>query len=159
MAREFEILTKPSAPTVAVKRGFFWPGFLFVFAVAIGLSFVHAIGHPIHVRLSGLALALAVGFRGNYLRSRRFERRGYGFVGIIPARSAASAVAAHTLGRAPASPASSVSLSFFSVPGWIQSLVAVAGLTWKAALRFRLFLVIAGLLLASVVALPILIKD
>jgi hypothetical protein len=41
----------------------------------------------------------------------------------------------------------------------MQRLLAIAGLTWKAAFRFRLFLVIAALLLASVVGLPILIKD
>jgi hypothetical protein len=40
-----------------------------------------------------------------------------------------------------------------------QRIAAIMGLTWKAAFRFRLFLVLAGLLLASVVALPILIKD
>ncbi len=33
------------------------------------------------------------------------------------------------------------------------------GLTWKAAFRFRLFLVVAVLLLAAVVGLPLLIKD
>ena len=41
----------------------------------------------------------------------------------------------------------------------MQRLFAIALLTWKAAFRFRLFLVIAVLLLTSVVALPILIKD
>jgi hypothetical protein len=41
----------------------------------------------------------------------------------------------------------------------MQRLVAIAWLTWKAAFRFRLFLVIAVLLLASVVGLPLLIKD
>ena len=41
----------------------------------------------------------------------------------------------------------------------MQQLLAIAVLTWKAAFRFRLFLVIAVLLLASVVGLPILIKD
>jgi hypothetical protein len=41
----------------------------------------------------------------------------------------------------------------------VQRLFAIAWLTWKAALRFRLFLVIAVLLLAAVVGLPILIKD
>ena len=40
-----------------------------------------------------------------------------------------------------------------------QRIAAVMGLTWKAAFRFRLFLVIAVLLLASVVGLPLLIKD
>ena len=41
----------------------------------------------------------------------------------------------------------------------MQRILAIAGLTWKAAFRFRLFLVIAVLLLASVVALPLLVKD
>jgi hypothetical protein len=41
----------------------------------------------------------------------------------------------------------------------MQRLFAIAWLTWKAAFRFRLFLVIAVLLLASVVILPLLIKD
>ena len=41
----------------------------------------------------------------------------------------------------------------------MQQLLAIAGLTWKAALRFRLFLAIAALLLVAVVGLPILIKD
>src|SRR6516164_7328218 len=41
----------------------------------------------------------------------------------------------------------------------MQRILAIAWLTWKAAFRFRLFLVVAVLLLASVVALPLLIKD
>src|SRR5437016_42092 len=41
----------------------------------------------------------------------------------------------------------------------MQRTLAIAWLTWKAAFRFRLFLVIAVLLLACVVGLPILIKD
>ena len=41
-----------------------------------------------------------------------------------------------------------------------QRIAAVMGLTWKAAFRFRLFLVVAVLLLGSVVGLPLLItKD
>jgi hypothetical protein len=41
----------------------------------------------------------------------------------------------------------------------MQRIFAIAWLTWKAALRFRLFLVLAGLLLAAVVGLPLVIKD
>jgi len=41
----------------------------------------------------------------------------------------------------------------------MQRLLAIAWLTWKAAFRFRLFLVIAVLLLAAVVGLPMVIKD
>ncbi len=41
----------------------------------------------------------------------------------------------------------------------MQRILAIVGLTWKAAFRFRLFLVVAVLLLGSVVALPLLLKD
>lgn len=41
----------------------------------------------------------------------------------------------------------------------MQKIIAMAGLTWKSALRFRLFLVIAALLVLAVVALPLIIKD
>jgi ABC-type transport system involved in multi-copper enzyme maturation permease subunit len=41
----------------------------------------------------------------------------------------------------------------------MQRLLAIIGLTWKAAFRFRLFLVVSVLLLAAVVGLPLLIKD
>ena len=41
----------------------------------------------------------------------------------------------------------------------MQRLFAIAWLTWKAAFRFRLFLVIAVLLLMSVVGLPLIVGD
>lgn len=41
----------------------------------------------------------------------------------------------------------------------MQRLLAIAWLTWKAAFRFRLFLVLLALLLASVIGLPLLIQD
>ena len=41
----------------------------------------------------------------------------------------------------------------------MKRLFTIAGLTWKAAFRFRLFIVVAVLLLAAVVGLPLLIKD
>src|SRR4051794_36309293 len=40
-----------------------------------------------------------------------------------------------------------------------QQIAAVIALTWKAALRFRLFIVVTALLLGAVVLLPVLIKD
>jgi hypothetical protein len=42
---------------------------------------------------------------------------------------------------------------------FVQRLIAITWLTWKAAFRFRLFLVIAVLLLAAVVGLPMVIQD
>jgi ABC-type transport system involved in multi-copper enzyme maturation permease subunit len=53
-------------------------------------------------------------------------------------------------------------LDVFSKPAKLifgQRIAAMIGLTWKAAFRFRLFLVIAVLLLAAVVGLPLLIRD
>jgi hypothetical protein len=41
----------------------------------------------------------------------------------------------------------------------MQRILAIAWLTWKAALRFKLFLVIAVLLVGAVVGLPLIIKD
>ncbi|MEO7300024.1 MAG: ABC transporter permease subunit [Verrucomicrobiota bacterium] len=41
----------------------------------------------------------------------------------------------------------------------MQRLLAIAWLTWKAALRYRLFWVLAALLVGAVVGLPLLIKD
>ena len=41
----------------------------------------------------------------------------------------------------------------------MQPLLAIARVTWKAAFRFRLFLVLLALLLAAVVGLPLLIQD
>src|SRR5581483_8185615 len=41
----------------------------------------------------------------------------------------------------------------------MQRIFAICWLTWKAALRFKLFLVIAALLILAVVGLPLVIKD
>ncbi|HEX9046541.1 MAG TPA: ABC transporter permease [Verrucomicrobiae bacterium] len=41
----------------------------------------------------------------------------------------------------------------------MQRILAIAWLTWKAALRFKLFLVIAALLVLAVVGLPLVIQD
>jgi hypothetical protein len=42
---------------------------------------------------------------------------------------------------------------------FMQRILAIAWLTWKAALRFRLFLVIAALLILAVVGLPLIVKS
>ena len=41
----------------------------------------------------------------------------------------------------------------------MQKILAIAWLTWKAALRFRLFAVIAALLVLAVVGLPLMVED
>jgi len=176
MLREFEIFSKTSFPSVAVKRGFSWPGFFFTWiwafsrglivqgvvllaiSIGIGLLRLTSVGSdPFALVLPGLLVMLAVGLRGNSWRSRKLEREGYDFVGLVEARSPASAVSAHSMGKKYAGGGSRG--SFLEVPKFAQGLLAVAGLTWKAALRFRLFIVIAGLLLIAVIGLPLLLKD
>jgi uncharacterized protein DUF2628 len=178
MLREFEIFSKASLPSIAVKRGFSWPGFFFswiwaftkglwvqgIILLAIGLAigfFKRSIlaADPLLILLPALVLDVIVGIRGNAWRSRKLERAGYDFAGLVEARSPASAVAAHALGKKHAPGSSSKFGSLISVPRFAQGLVAVTVLTWKAALRFRLFLAISVLLLLAVVGLPILVKD
>ena len=157
MLREFEILARPGSPSVAVKRGFCWPGFfflwiwafsrglwvqgalLFVITLAIGLArFTASAGDPIFSVLLGLIVATAVGMRGNSWRVWRLERKGYGFAALVAARSAASSLAAHALGAAKAPVVRRKTIAFVSLPAGLQRLVAIAWLTWKAAFRFRL---------------------
>ena len=178
MLREFEIFSKPSLPSIAVKRGFSWPGFFFtwiwaftrglwlqgIILLAIWLSIGLFRGSvlaadPLLLILPGLIFGVTVGMRGNAWRSRKLERAGYNFTGLVEAKSGASAVAAHALGKKHASASSGGIDSLIHVPRFAQGLLAITALTWKAALRFRLFLVVAALLLVAVVGLPILIKD
>jgi hypothetical protein len=177
MLREFEIFSKRSLPSVAVKRGFSWPGFFFtwiwaftrglwvhgIVLLAIGLAIAFfkrsvLINDPLLYVLPGLILAVTVGIRGNAWRSRKLERAGYEFAGLVEARSTASAVAAHALGKRSAA-TTTRGIALLAIPRFAQGLFAIVGLTWKAALRFRLFLVISVLLLLAVVGLPILVKD
>src|SRR5882757_7451106 len=178
MQREFEIFLKSSAASVAVKRGFSWPGFFFswiwalsrglwlqtclIFAVSlvIGvLKFTALAGNPLPCVLLSLALQIFIGINGNSWRSRKLESAGYGFEGLVSATSAASALAAHARGDRKKQAPTHASLSFFSPPSWFQKIFAITWLTWKAAFRFRLFLVIAVLLLVAVIGLPLLIED
>src|SRR5262249_43864192 len=137
MLREFEIFTKPSAPAVAVKRGVCWPGFFFiwcwalfrklllpaiaVFSAWLGTGISRStvlVGNPVPLVLSGVVLHLIVGLRGNAWRSQKLERMGYSFVGLVPARSAAAALKAFSMGREPVSSSPKSISPFFSLPRW-----------------------------------------
>ena len=175
MRREFEILTKPSSAPIAVKRGFSWPAFFFswiwafsrglwlegilisLVGIMIGLAEITLLApYPILSILAALAVSFYVGIKGNYWRSRRFEHGGFNYQGLISARSGKFALAAFARGERTEVAAST---GLFSYPKSFQRIFAIAGLTWKAAFRFRLFIVLAGLLLAAVVGLPLVIKD
>jgi len=98
---------------------------------------------------------LYVGFKGGYWQARRLEQLGYQYCGEVAAFSEAGAL---TKARKEGF-SSSAWRGWGASPRAFSGLLAVAGLTWKAAFRFRLFWVLAGLLLGSVVLLPLLLKD
>jgi len=175
MIRPFEIFTKASATPVAVKRGFSWPGFFFtwIWAISRGLWAFGALlfvigalagvfvmfafgGNPIISTIISLVVCFFVGANGNSWRCRKLERDGYSVSRTIRAASATAALAAHTRGDAGATASGS---GLISVPSVFQSVFAVSWLTWKAAFRFRLFLVVTALLLAAVVGLPWMLHD
>src|SRR6185369_13361939 len=110
--REFEIFVKASAASVAVKRGFSWPGFFFTWLWAFtrklwlpgGLLLLAGVvitllsltllrNNAILCIPLGLIVSFIVGLRGNSWRSKQLEDDGYAFSGLVVARSAASAVA------------------------------------------------------------------
>jgi hypothetical protein len=92
-----------------------------------------------------------MGVKGGYWKARRLEREGYSLCGEVNAFTSSEALAKARKGDF----RRRVAFDVWSPRG----LIAIAWLTWKAAFRFRLFLVIAALLLLSVVGLPVLIKD
>lgn len=111
--------------------------------------------------LVAIGVAIYFGTRGNPWRADKLEARGFKFLGIIEALSAGSAVDLTKTGNATLVrqrvllTASTVTL----VPKSMQSIAAIAALTWKAAFRFRLFWVLLVLLMVSVTVLPAVIKD
>jgi ABC-type transport system involved in multi-copper enzyme maturation permease subunit len=185
MRRTFEIFRHPLKDLKAAKVGFSWPGFfftwiwalasrlwiigalLFLFSLVFGLlPLLLSFQSPFETRviLTSLALLvkLVVGLKGNSWKGNALQFRGYEYIGSIKAANPADAIAKVKQfgGVIPkelkAEPAQG---AFLSVPASLQGLTAVAVLTWKAAVRFKLFLVIAVLLLGAVVGLPLMIKD
>lgn len=176
----YEIYTHPLRGSAAVKRGFSWPGFLFnwiwalvkrVWIAGLVLTLAAAaIGHLFfELRQSNLLFVLAVklvycaiaGFRGNTWLAASIEARGYSFRGIVPARTPAEALAkVATVGNEwPADWSQSPPPLWFTlVPREWQQVVAVAGLTYRAAWRFKLVPVLTTLLLTIVIGLPLLVK-
>ncbi|HOB32663.1 MAG TPA: ABC transporter permease [Verrucomicrobiota bacterium] len=100
---------------------------------------------------------LYLAFRGGYWKARQLERNGYSYLGEVTAHTGSAAIAKARAGklRERARPGGIA----FRLPRGLTRVFAVAGLTWKAAFRFKLFLVIAVLLLGAVIGLPVLIKD
>jgi hypothetical protein len=176
----YEIYEHPLRGKEAVKRGFSWPACAASFAWAVARQ-VWVVGGVLLLVAGGLvyltvelartepafcALLWAMfgaitGSRGGAWHAAAVEARGYRFLGLVPARSGPEALAKVAAvgtdwpaewNQAP--PPMWISL----VPRSWQQVVAVAGLTYRAAWRYRLIPVLTVLLLAVVVGLPLLVK-
>ena len=177
----FELYRHPVRDTVAVKRGFSWPGFLLTWAwtasqqlwVAsvvllalmagmawIALGLVEARGMFIGCALGGLGLI--AGIAGNDWRVRRLQREGYEYLGSFEAVGPAQAVQRLAVvgGVIPEEwRTQRTATGLIQMPQMLQQLFAMAWLTCKAAWRFRLFPLLAAVLLITVIGLPLVIKD
>ena len=179
MAAHFEILKHPHQGLVAVKHGFSWPaavlGWVWAFARRIwmpGLALL-VVHYALAVMAANLikenaGLLVAVGFvvqaffgiRANYLLSRSYQERGFFYQGLVPATSPADAIAKFkAVGEnLPAEWRLGVAPILFTLPTAVQQLFAIARLTIKAVVRYRLLPVLAVLLVLVVVGLPLLLK-
>ncbi|HVR36460.1 MAG TPA: DUF2628 domain-containing protein [Methylomirabilota bacterium] len=178
---QFEVFQLPGQGHLAIKTGFNWPAFFLTWIWAfhrrlwgagfalltvwclLGAAIIGVFQtHPVAATLLGLAFHLTAGFRGNHWRSKSAEETGCRFRARVPGASASDAIARlihHGDELPPEWRFRSASGGLRWVPHHFQQIAAIAWLTWKAAFRYRLFLVLLGLLLLAVVALPALIKD
>lgn len=179
MNAHFQILKHPEQGLAAVKHGFSWPasvlGWVWAFArklwvPALALLAVHAALAFISTKLisenTGLLVFVGVcvqavfGARANYLLSRAYQERGFFYQGIVPATSPSDAIAKFkAVGEnIPAEWRLGVAPALFTVPTSIQQVLAVALLTIKAVVRYRLLPVLSVLLVLVVVGLPLALK-
>jgi hypothetical protein len=108
-----------------------------------------------------IPIRLFVGLKGNEWKSRALAERGYAYKGDVSARSRDQALRqARSEGFSKLGSAARPSRHVGKIPViGFRPVATIAWLTWKAAFRFRLFLVLAALLLLAVIGLPALIKD
>src|SRR5205823_3700330 len=95
---------------------------------------------PAFTWLAALAISLFIGSKGNAWKGVAVQNRGYEYVGALTAKNGADAVAkvVQSGGVIPSNlKAPAAQASLVPIPKSTQGLFAVAGLTWKAALRFR----------------------
>lgn len=179
MAAHFEILRHPHQGLVAVKHGFSWPAAVFGWAwafvrqlwvSALGLLMVHVAlallaqkiftDNAVLLGCLGFGVQAWFGLRANYLLSRAYQERGFLYQGLVPATSPADAVAKFMAvgGAPPVEWRLGVAPVLFTWPASLQQLLAIARLTIKAVVRYRLLPVLAVLLVLVVVGLPLLLK-
>ncbi len=179
MAVHFEILKHPHQGLVAVKHGLSWPAAIFGWAwafvrqlwvPALGLLMVHVAlallaqkiftDNAVLLSCLGFGVQAWFGLRANYLLGRAYQERGFLYQGLVPATSPADAVAKFMAvgGEPPVEWRMGVAPVLFTWPASIQQLLAIALLTIKAVVRYRLLPVLAVLLVLVVVGLPLLLR-
>lgn len=179
MTSHFEILRHPHQGLAAVKHGFSWPAALFGWGWAlarhlwlpgVALMAVHAAlvvtglklfaENPALLIVVGVGLQAWFGAQGNHFLTRSLQERGFLYLGLVPANSPADAVAKFkAVGEAiPAEWRTGTVPVAFSLPTAWQQLFAVAQITVKAVVRYRLLPVLAVVLLVVVVGLPLALK-
>ncbi len=178
MTRRFEIYENAERQRIAVKCGFSFTAFLLDWIWAFGLrlwlegsvlllvnvltSFLMAINRADWVAYAVVQLiqGIAVGMGAHKLRAMSAERRGYAYLCTVEGSNGANALAKlAALGTIPPEwrKRHNLSLPDFA-PKNLQPLLSVTRITLKAAIRFRLVLVLLGLLMTAVVVLPVIIK-
>ena len=177
----FEIYKHPIRDSVAVKRGFAWSAFFltWVWAAARGAwlaaglllavqggMFWIATGlsqdRPLFIGLFMVTLGVFAGLAGNGWRVLRLQRLGYDYLGAFDARTPAEALQRLAVvgGVIPEDwRIQREATNLVAMPQAMQQLFALAWLTCQAAWRFRLFPLLAVVLLVTVIGLPLLIKD
>ncbi len=179
MTHAFEIYENDARDRVAIRRGFYWmaalldwvwmayhrlwveSAIMFVSnALGLYLLFLGGARWPANVAFQVL-LGVGVGVAGRHLRQLALERRGFSYRCTVDARDAAGAVAKLVAVGGQPLPEWRARRMFIVpdvVPKSVRGLAAVAQLTLKAAMRFRLVVVLLVLLLAVVIFLPVMIK-
>lgn len=178
MSRRFEIYENAERQRIAVKCGFSFTAFLLdwiwafwlrlwlegtvLLLVNVVTSFLMAINNADWVAYSVVQLiqGIAVGMGAHKLRAMSAERRGYAYLCTVEGSNGPNALAKlAALGTVPPEwrKRQGLSLPDFA-PKNLQPLLSVTRITLKAAVRFRLVIVLLGLLLAAVVVLPVIIK-
>lgn len=179
MKRRFEIYTDSAGNRKAIPAGFSLPGLLLgplwilllrlwvegvailsVEAVLAGVLRANQVPPGYYLVLHAV-LGVIVALYGRHFRELSAERRGFGYTCTIPARNAATAIAMLAqVGGVPLPEWRARHLAGVPdlAPKRFRGVFAVALLTLKAAVRYRLVVVLLGLLIAAVFALPTLIK-
>lgn len=139
-----------------------WPEGTVLLLVNLLTSFLMAINRADWVAYAVVQLiqGLAVGIGAHKLRAMSAERRGYAYLCTVEGSNGANALAKlAAVGTVPSEWRRREGLSLPDLgPLSLRGVFAITHITLKAAVRFRLVVVLLGLLMTAVVILPVIIK-